>query len=65
MKDEKLDPITRRKISRLGGLARAKKLSKERRTEIAIAGANARWGEDDLKHVLKAVQEDLILPAKK
>ena len=37
-------------LGRLGGLkggkARAEKLSKKKRTEIAKAGANARWGKN-------------------
>ena len=34
-------------IGRLGGKARAKKLSKKRRTEIARAAAAKRWGKSD------------------
>ena len=32
-------------LGRLGGAARAKKLSKKRRTEIAKAAAKQRWGK--------------------
>lgn len=41
-------------ISHLGGIVRAKKLTPERRREIAVLGARARWklGKDN-KNVVK------------
>jgi hypothetical protein len=38
-----LDAATRERISKAGGKARAKKLSKRRRSEIASQAARARW----------------------
>jgi hypothetical protein len=35
--------MTQRQFARLGGLARAKKLSKKRRSEIARNAVNVRW----------------------
>lgn len=37
--------MTVSELAKLGGLARAKKLSKERKSEIAKKGAEARWGK--------------------
>lgn len=42
MKKQK-KPITLQDFSRLGGTARAKSLSVERRKEIAVLAAMARW----------------------
>lgn len=39
-----------REVSRLGGKARAEKLSAERRTEIARHAAQARWKSLNVKH---------------
>lgn len=38
-----LDAATRKRISKAGGKARAKKLSKRRRSEIAAQAARTRW----------------------
>lgn len=38
-----LDSETRKRVSKAGGKARAKKLSKRRRSEIARRAALARW----------------------
>lgn len=38
-----LDAATRKRVSKAGGKARAKKLSKKRRSEIARQAALARW----------------------
>lgn len=37
----------RAKGGRAGGKARAKSLSPERRSEIAVAAASARWGKEE------------------
>lgn len=37
------DPVRRREVARMGGAARAVALKKDRRSEIAAAGARARW----------------------
>ncbi len=43
-------------LGKLGGLARAKKLTKKRRQEIATAAVNARWSKRDEKQ--QSVQSD-------
>lgn len=43
MTKESLDPDNRRRISSLGGIARARRLSARERTRIAVAAARARW----------------------
>lgn len=42
-KPDHLDKKTRRRISKLGGKARAKKINQRRRTEIAQKAAQQRW----------------------
>lgn len=37
------DPVRRREVASMGGRARAGALKKDRRSEIAAAGARARW----------------------
>jgi len=43
--DQEKPPLTVREMAAMGGIARAKGLSKKRRKEIAQAGAAARWGD--------------------
>lgn len=43
MLKEELTPTARKKISKLGGLGRAKALSPEKRSQIAQKAALARW----------------------
>jgi hypothetical protein len=40
-------PTTIKEMAAMGGRARAKKLSKKRRREIARDGANARWKKEE------------------
>lgn len=40
---DKLDPATRKKVSRAGGLARKARLTAKRRSEIAAKAARVRW----------------------
>lgn len=41
-----LGKLLRQQFGRLGGIARAAKLTKKRRSQIARAAANARWTKD-------------------
>ena len=43
MKTERLPPLLRKTISRLGGLATAKRMTQTERTQRAQKAANARW----------------------
>lgn len=43
---EKGSPLTVQELAAMGGDARAKRLSKKRRAEIASAAAKARWAKE-------------------
>jgi hypothetical protein len=51
MKKKKLIPSVKNKaaqeLGRLGGLARAKKLTRKQRSDIARAAVNARWNKHE------------------
>lgn len=55
-----------RRGGRIGGVARARSLSPERRREIAKSGALARWGsiEEPLHHVIK-IENGIEIPKAK
>lgn len=46
MLDEKLTPEERKRVASLGGKARAKRLSREMRVNIARKAAQSRWWKD-------------------
>jgi len=43
--------LTVKQMARMGGIARAKKLTKKRRREIATQGAKALWGQKSAQGV--------------